>query len=82
MPLFYFLLGAIMAIIALVGFYNPALKAGMHENTVALISYLKYSILIVFPLIYAMLGFVLGVVAAFFYNIFSKLTGGIKIDLD
>jgi len=64
--LFYFLLGAIMAIIALVGFYNPALKAGMHENTVALISYLKYSILIVFPLIYAMLGFVLGVVAAFF----------------
>ncbi|MFQ6112763.1 MAG: DUF3566 domain-containing protein [bacterium] len=37
--------------------------------------------IIVLPIFYGILGFIAGVLGAFFYNIVAKLVGGIKIEL-
>lgn len=45
-------------------------------------SMLNYWIILVYPLIYAIAGFVTGVMGAWIYNLLAKKTGGVKIDLN
>ena len=40
------------------------------------------SILIAGPIFYGILGFLIGIVSAFFYNLVAKYIGGIQIELD
>lgn len=35
-----------------------------------------------FPIIYAVMGFILGVISAFFYNVIAKRIGGIQVDVE
>lgn len=38
--------------------------------------------IILFPILYGVLGFVGGVIAAFLYNLISRFVGGIELDLE
>ena len=37
--------------------------------------------IILFPILFVIMGFVVGVIFAAFYNLFAKITGGIKIEI-
>ncbi|MFQ5823946.1 MAG: hypothetical protein ACE5JB_07820 [bacterium] len=37
--------------------------------------------IIVLPIFYGILGFIAGIIGAFFYNVVAKVVGGIKIEL-
>jgi len=46
-----------------------------------ILSQIGYAGIIVFPIVYALLGFFLGIILAWFYNLFSGWVGGVEFDL-
>jgi hypothetical protein len=37
--------------------------------------------IIIFPILFAIIGFVMGIIVAFIYNVIAKKFGGVKLDL-
>ncbi len=69
-----FIVGLFMAIISLI--------SGMAANSAVLGFGLGLASIIVFPIIYAVLGFVCGAIGAFLYNVIAGKIGGIEIDFE
>lgn len=71
------LLGAIGTIFSLLGVPNPAhLSAGIFLPNFGLAS------IIFIPIFFALQGFLLGFVFAFFYNLASGWIGGVEVEMD
>lgn len=68
--LFYGVLFAVMG--SIIGFNKgmPGLEA------------FGFMTIIIFPIVFAIMGFICGAIMAFLYNIFAGKIGGIKIDLE
>ncbi|WP_290597781.1 MULTISPECIES: DUF3566 domain-containing protein [unclassified Archaeoglobus] len=67
-------IGAVfMAIIGLISIVGLTISKGGSFNPV---------VLVLVPLTYAVVGFVLGAVLAFLYNIVARFIGGMKIELE
>lgn len=45
-------------------------------------SLLGIGAIVLFPIIYAILGFVIGAIAALIYNVVANIVGGVEIDLE
>ena len=71
-------MGLLLGIIQLIALNNPTI-AGMFLDPSVYI--LGYWIILIYPLVYGIVGFISGLVLAWLYNLFAKLTGGIKIEL-
>jgi hypothetical protein len=67
-------LGIVLGIVSLVG----AASAGSGTGAQALPAIFSGIFLIFLPVIYAVLGFIGGVISAFVYNLIAKWTGGIE----
>lgn len=67
--------GAIIDILVSMGWITSASTSGIGGGTL-----LAFLALIGMPLIFGTLGFIIGGVVAFLYNIISRLFGGIEID--
>ncbi len=47
-----------------------------------MITVIVLAILIIVPLFYALLGFIIGVVGAAIYNLFAKWLGGLQVEVE
>ena len=77
LAIIYFLLGIISAIFTLLGKYLPNTAASIDPQILSLGPW----ILIIFPILYCMMGFISGAIIGFAYNYISQKTGGIVIYL-
>lgn len=88
-PLSY---GKIMAIAGAVGGFFAGLIVWVIVSTVGLwtdlpegipgiITIMGFAAVIIYPIIYAIIGFISGVIAAFLYNIVAGWVGGIEMEL-
>jgi len=76
----YALLGVIFAL-----FFAPIMSittALMPPGTPRAAAGFSMVTLILFPIVYAVLGFIGGLITAFFYNLVARWTGGIEVTLD
>ncbi len=77
----------ILAIFGFIAGIIAALGAGMVSafDTVAgmgmLSAYMGVAAIVFFPILYAIIGFVMGAITAFIYNIIAQKVGGVKLDL-
>ncbi len=73
--------GIIGVVIGLVFGFATAIVGNISELT-GTTTELGWSSVIIFPLVYGLLGFVGGAIYAFLYNQFAKLVGGIELELE
>ncbi len=76
----YALLGVILAL-----FFAPIMSimtAYMPHGTARTAGGFSMGTLILVPIFYAVLGFIGGLITAFFYNLVARWTGGIEVTLD
>ena len=71
--------GLIMALVSLVGLF----PTGGHNGAAApfLLGF-GVGAIVIFPVIYAVLGFIGGALMAIFYNLAAQVLGGIQLDLE
>ena len=69
-----FIVGLFMAILSLI--------SGMAANSAVLGFGLGLASIIVFPIIYAVTGFICGAIGAFLYNVVAGKIGGIEMDFE
>jgi hypothetical protein len=74
-------LGVIFALASLIG---GAMGQAARDASVppALSMLFGFAAIIFMPLIYAVLGFVIGILSAFVYNAVAKLAGGVELDVE
>ena len=80
LTLFYFILGFIIALLILLLKKIPQIAFVIANTNPALLQ-LDGKALLIFPLGYAVLGFISGIFISLVYNLIAKVTGGIKIKL-
>jgi hypothetical protein len=68
-------------IFALIGAFAPN-NANMPPFSGAAFAGFGIGMMILFPLIYALMGFVIGIVGAAIYNLFAKWIGGIEVEVE
>ncbi len=75
----YFILGIVLGIVlAILKTSNPGIASSIGQD----LSKLTYiQIIFVYPIAYAIGGFVISVIVGFLYNYISKMTGGISVML-
>jgi hypothetical protein len=73
------ILGLIWAIVQLVAMSNPQVATMVLDPTVII---LGNWILLIYPLVYGIVGFISGVVLAWIYNLLAAWTGGITVVLN
>jgi len=78
--LFGLLYGIITGISSAVLYAKVDVLAATGQQISAMITTLGYWSLIIWPIAYAIIYFVLGVLAAVFYNLFSSWVGGVKLE--
>lgn len=73
----YFILGIVLGIVlAILKTSNPGIAGSIGQD----LSKLTYAqIIFVYPIAYAIGGFVISIIVAFLYNYISKITGGISV---
>jgi len=71
--------GLVIDVLVSIGWISSASAAtpGLSLGTV-----LAFGALVGMPIIFATFGFILGLVEAFLYNLFTRLFGGIEIDFE
>lgn len=67
--------------IAIAGTFGTYAGTATGLNMAPLMLGLGIASIIVMPIIMAILGFIMGAIGAFFYNVAAKYVGGIKLDL-
>lgn len=77
------LVGCIFALISLLG--GGAMMASGQRGSglgMGMMAGLGVLAIVLFPIFYGLLGFVAGVISAFFYNLAAKYAGGLEIDVE
>lgn len=77
LALIYAIIGFLAAILAVVAMYLDPLIA----TSIMPISTFGPIIIVLVPIIYAIVGFIIGAIIAILYNIIASKIGGIKIEL-
>jgi hypothetical protein len=70
--------GLMLSLIGLLGLFASAIDS---DGPGAFIGVLFGLGIIIAPIFYGILGFVMGLIAAALYNLFARLTGGVELDL-
>jgi len=78
--IFYAIAGLIIGIIMFV--YSLTLRAIVPLETAGFITSFGAVSIIIFPIMYGITGFIVGVLSAFLYNLIAKWTGGIKLKFE
>ncbi|HEX8371164.1 MAG TPA: hypothetical protein VF585_00155 [Chthoniobacterales bacterium] len=68
-------------IFALIGAFLPK-GANQPEFSGAMFAGAGVAMMILMPLLYAVMGFIIGIVGAAIYNLFSKWIGGIEVEVE
>lgn len=80
--IFYALLGLLQGITMAVQVNSPTLSAGLDPLVIEALSGLGWWLALIMPLMFAIIGFLGGVVFAVLYNLIVKFTGGIRVKLE
>lgn len=76
----YFILGIILGIVlAILKISQTPILAGAIGQDISRLTYAQ--IIFIYPIAYAIGGFVISVIVGFLYNSISKMTGGISVQL-
>ncbi len=73
------LVGVFISMLALLGVFASSMAADSPGPIVGM--FLGVGAIIVFPIFYGVLGFIMGAVVAWLYNVFAGIVGGIELDL-
>ena len=77
-----FIIGGIVSLISLAGGFATAAFAGDPSRSTRLVPFLLGTLAVIaFPILYAVMGFVGALIAAWLYNIAAGVVGGVKVDL-
>ena len=76
LALIYIVLGLIWAIVTIIAMNVTAITIPVDPTVASL----GYWIILVFPIVYAIVGWIMGAVIALLYNLVAKKTGGIALD--
>ena len=68
-------------ILALIGALVPS-AANAKDFPGAIVAGIGFAMMILFPLLYAVMGFIIGVVSAAIYNLCAKWLGGIEVEVE
>jgi len=78
--LFGLIFGAIFSLISLLGFTAGAASQGANEAVISLI--FGVGAIIALPIFYGIMGFVAGLISAFFYNFIAGMVGGLELEVE
>jgi hypothetical protein len=74
-----FLVGIFISMLAMLGVFASSMTSEGPGPIVGM--FLGVGAIIMFPILYSILGFVMGAIVAWLYNVFAGLVGGIELDL-
>lgn len=77
LSLIYLVIGLVMGILNAIMTKIPSLAENMSEQTVNM----GFLLILIFPVVYLIVGFLSGIIIAFLYNLIAKYTGGISFEL-
>ena len=80
--IFYAIFGLFNGIAMALQVSNPTLSASMDPTILEPLSSLGWWLVLIFPIVFALIGFLGGLVISLLYNLIAKFTGGIKVKLE
>jgi hypothetical protein len=81
LSILYAVVGFFQGILMFTQINNPAVAATMDSAVLEALSVMGPWLILILPVIFALMGFIGGLLASLLYNLIAKFTGGIKVKL-
>lgn len=80
--IFYAIVGLFEGIMMAVQINNPAVASTLDSTVLSVLSGLGWWLVLIMPIVFAIIGFIMGILLALIYNLIVKFTGGLKVKLE
>ena len=80
--IFYAIMGLFNGIVMALQVSSSTLSASMDPTILEPLSGLGWWLVLIFPIVFALIGFFAGIIVSLLYNLISKYTGGIRVKLE